>query len=462
MTAEKSGVPAFAIVSTGFMRQARSTARILGIDNVWLTEYPGVIPNDSRAQLAEKVTTAVVPDLLQGFTSPVESATEATPEPSQRDTVFTGTLDEIEEHFHDQQWTDGLPIIPPTADRVRELLSFTERDPEEILGVLLPELREATVWNVAVNGVMAGCRPEYFPILLSVAEAICDPEFRVDGAGSTPGWEPLVIVSGRVAKQLSFNTEGGLMRVGRRANTSIGRFLRLYMRNVAGLRTPPGTTDKGSIGYSFNVALAEDEEVIAELGWPPFRVDQGFAPADDVVTVQSVVAISPPIYSGGDSPEDYLETIAYHMGTTCGPWAFTGVWFGRWHPLLLLSPSVAHALASLGWTKDDIRRRLFDQLTIEARWFERYPMHCTGTEDSLATRVNNGLIPPLYAESDDPDRQVPILRRPEWTGIVVAGDRGRNHSRVYVNNHEQGPPVSKRVVLPADWDARVVSNPHQS
>ena len=144
-------------------------------------------------------------------------------------------------------------------------------------------------------------------VLLAVAEAIADPEFRLEDAGSTPGWEPLVILSGPIAAQLEFNTAGGLMRVGPQPNTSIGRFLRMYMRNVAGWRTPPGTTDKCSIGSTFNVALAEDETMIEELGWPSFRADLGFAPKDNVVTVQSVVSISPPIYSGGDTPEQLME-----------------------------------------------------------------------------------------------------------------------------------------------------------
>jgi hypothetical protein len=296
---------------------------------------------------------------------------------------------------------------------------------------------------------MAGCRPEYLPILIAAAEAIADPEFRLEDAGSTPGWEPLVIVSGELTRALDFNTEGGAMRIGRQANASIGRFLRLYMRNVAGLRTPPGGTDKGSIGLNFNVALAENEAAIAAVGWPSFRVDQGFSAEDNVVTVQSVVAISPPIYSGGNGAIEHLEPIAQIMATTCGPWSFTGVWYKRWHPLLVMSPSVAHAFAADGWSKDDIRRHLYEQLKIEARWLDDYPKHVAGAAVPLADLVRDQVAPALYAASDDPDRLVPILLRPEWTNILLAGDPGRNQCKVYVNNHEQGPPISKKVQLAA-------------
>jgi hypothetical protein len=454
-TAEETGVPAFAVVSTGFLRQAHASARSLGIEGACIAEYPGVIPTDSREQLEKKVRDVVVSNLLEGFAAPLEEPTAAAVEPAPRDVVFTGSFDAVQDRFHDHLWSDGLPVVPPTLDRVDAFMSFTRREPEEVLGVLHPERRAATVWSVAVNGVMAGCRPEYMPVLLAVAEAIADPEFRLEDAGSTPGWEPLVILSGPIAAQLEFNTAGGLMRVGPQPNTSIGRFLRMYMRNVAGWRTPPGTTDKCSIGSTFNVALAEDETMIEELGWPSFRADLGFAPKDNVVTVQSVVAISPPIYSGGDTPEQLMEPISHLMATTMGPWSFTGLWYGRQHPLLLLSPAVARAFAACGWGKDEIRRQLFDEVTIEARWLERYPFHVAGADDSLARRVAEGLLPAMYAESDDPERPIPLLRRPEWTKIVVAGDPGRNQSKVYVNNHEQGPPVSKRVVLLEDFEARV-------
>jgi hypothetical protein len=432
------------------MRQAQSIARALGIGDAFIAEYPGVIPNDSTELFEQKVRECIVPGLREGFAT-IAAPSVAAAEPDRCAVVFTGTLDQVQEHFTQQLWTDGLPIIPPTPERLAEFLRYTDRDADEVLGVLAPEYREATVWNVAVNGVMAGCRPEYLPILIAAVEAIADPEFRLEDAGATPGWEPLVIVSGQLSRALDFNTEGGMMRVGRQANASIGRFLRLYMRNVAGLRTPPGGTDKGSIGLNFNVALAENEEAIAAVGWPAFRVDQGFDAEDNVVTVQSVVAISPPIYSGGNGAIEHLEMIAQIMATTCGPWSFTGVWYKRWHPLLVMSPSVAHAFAADGWSKDDIRRYLYETLKIEAHWLERYPMHVAGAEQPLAELVRDRNAPALYVESDDPDRLVPILLRPEWTNILLAGDPGRNQCKVYVNNHEQGPPISKKVRLPADW-----------
>jgi hypothetical protein len=449
--AEASGVRALAVVSSGFARQARFVARSLGIGGVWVSEYPGVIPTDPTEVLQEKARTVLAPSLLAGLSAGGERESAMPPEPAPRSIVFAGTLDEVQDHFVDQQWSDGLPIVPPTIESVERFLEFTDRDPDDVLGVLRPGERAATVWAVAVNGVMAGCRPEYMPVLVAATEAVVDPEFAVEDAGSTPGWEPLVVLSGGLAKELGFNVGAGVMRVGRRANTTVGRFLKLLLRNVADLRTPPGDSDKGSIGYSFNVALAEDEEAIDGLGWEPFRVDRGFRRDENVVTVRSVVAISPPIYSSGATALDHMETIAYLLGTTCGPWSFTGVWFGRWHPLLVLGPAVAQVFAEDGWRKDDIRRYLFENLTLPARWFDRYARDVISADVSLRDLVEKGQAPRRYAESDDPERPVPILLREEWTDIVVAGDAARNQSRAYINNHRQGPPVSKPVVLPRRW-----------
>ena len=343
--------------------------------------------------------------------------------------------------------------MPPTRERVEAFLAWTARDPDEVLGVLPPEFREATVWSVAVNGVMAGCRPEYMPVLLAAVEAIADPGFRLEDAGSTPGWEPIVVVSGELVEALGFNTGVGAMKVGRRANTSIGRFLRLFIRNVAGFR--PGSTDKGSIGSTFNVALAEDEQAVRDLGWAPYRVDAGFAPEDTIVTVQSVLAISAPVYAGGTDPETLVRPLVRYLAGTAGPWAFTALWYSRWHPLIVMSPAVARGFADLGWGKAEIRRYLFEHTTISARWLEHYPLHPAGAEVPLRDLVERGSAPARYAESDDPDRQLPMLLREEWTSIVVAGDPQRNQSRIYVNNHEQGAPVSKRVELPADWRERL-------
>lgn len=448
---ERAGIRTIAIASTGFLGQARAIRRALKIDHVSVIEYPGVIPTDSDATFTAKLHEHVVPNVVgwlegDGGTAPREVAVveDETYEPWTP--VLRGTLDDVQEVFRERLWTDGLPVMPPTADAVRRALAMVDRDPDEVLGVLPPEMREATLYNVAVNAVMAGCAPELTPVAVAAAECIADQEFRLEDGGSTPGWEPLIILSGPRFADVGLRSGPGQMKVGNPATTSLGRFLRLYMRNVAGLRQFPGATDKGSFGYTFNVAMAEDREATLQLGWPTFGEDRGHPVDADVVTVQSVVAISPPIYSGGATGAEQIETIEHFVGSTMGPFAFSGVWFGHWHPLLAMSPSVAGAFAGDGWTKDDIRRHLFENLMIEGRWFDLYPERIRGTAAlTMKKLVQEGKAPPVYWESDDPKRLVPMLLRPDWTSILLAGDPGRNQSRAYVNCHEQGAPVSRLV-----------------
>lgn len=438
-------MPAYAIVSTGFLRQAQATKKVMGVPHVWIAEYPGVIPNDSDEVFERKIREDVFPSLLEGFTAPADEASIEVGEPEPGAIVFTGTFDQVQEHYHDQQWSDGLPIVPPTRDRVERFLAEVDRDPAEVVGVLHPELREANIRSIAVNGVMAGCRPEYMPVLTAVIEAIADPDFRLLDGGSTPGWEPVVALSGSVVERLDMNVEAGMMRVGRQANSSIGRFLRMAFRNLAGFRIPPGGTDKGSIGFTFNVAMGENEQAVRDLGWPTMREDLGFAADDDVALVQSVVGISPPIYSGGATALEHLEYLTYYATHVAGPWSYTNIKYQRATPLLVMSPSVAQGFADDGWTKDDIRQHLWEHATIPARLLERYARHVEGAEFSFKDYVARGVCGPEVLESSDPDHPIRTILRPENITIVIGGDPGRNQCRWYANNHEQGPATARRI-----------------
>lgn len=440
-------MPSVSIVASAFLRQAQATARALGAENLPIAEYPGVPMIDSSEELRRKVKEVLVKNILQGLTTPVEASAKLD-EPGPKDIVFKGTLEEVHEFFYENMWTDGLPIIPPTLDKVATFLSFANRSPDEVIGVLLPENRQATVWNVAVNGVMAGCRPEYMPILIAVVEAIADPQFRIEDAGSTPGWEPLIILNGPIIKALDFNCGCGVMRIGRQANSSIGRFLRLYMRNVPGLRIPPGATDKGSIAQTFNAVLAENEDAVAEIGWQPFSVDRGFEPGDNVVTVMSVVNISPPTYSGGNTPLDHMRTIGELIGQrTIAYKTALAAHQGQFHPLFVLSPSVAAVIAKGGWTKNDMRRYLYENVRARAQLLET--MQSGVTSHKFSKSFEEGLISEDFCQSSDPNRMVPVFLRADWIGIVVSGDPGRNQSKGYVQNQKQGVPTSRKIALPA-------------
>jgi hypothetical protein len=449
--AQKANLPTATIVATAFLGQARAVAKSLGMANLGIAEFPGIIMNQSEEELRRNTETVLVPNILKSLMQMVETTVEVE-EPTALDIVCEGTLDDVNEYFLTRQWTDGMPIIPPTMDRVQAFLRHTARSPEEVLGVLAPANREATVWNTAVNGVMSGCRPEYMPVLVALVECLADPEFHIRDAGATPGWEPLIILNGPIVKELDFNYGCGVLRVGRQANTSIGRFVRLYMRNIADLKISPGNTDKGSIAIGNNVVLAENEDAVAELGWESFSTQHGFAPGENVVSVQSALSPTIPIYSAGNTALEHMRPLVEIFGGTCAFWAHVGIRRAKNFPLLIISPGVAAILARDGWTKKEVQQYLFENTKVPVRALQEHAWQIGFTDYDLHALVQKRVLPPTYAESDDPDRLVPVFIKPEWIGIVLSGDPGRNQSKGFVQNHEHAPPVCRRIEVPDNWD----------
>jgi len=450
LKAEQAGVRSVSVVTTAFMAHAQAAARGLGIRTSAIAEYPGVIPTESPADFDRKIRTLLVDRIIDGFAAPME-AIERPPEPAPRDIVFRGDYEAVQEHCLRELWSDGLPVTPPTLAAVERFLRYTDRDPAEVLGVLLPETRQATVWNVAVNGAMAGCRPEYMPVLIAVVEAICEPGFHIEHGGSTPGWEPIILLNGPIIGQLDFNHGQGVTRVGRQANSSVGRFLRLYMRNVAGLRVAPGTGDKATFGLMFNAVLAEDEAAARAIAWPTHAMERGFAEGENVVEVRSMHGVAPINFTEGSTAEPHLSVIADKAQRFLCDWTAPCIYMGGFHHLLVLSPAIAEVLARNGMTKAGLRDYLYRNARVGAARAKAYLVD--KVEVDYHDLVRRGLLSPDFALSDDPDRLIPVLLNREGIGVVVAGDPGRNQSRWYAGLHIMGAPTSRRIRLPANWEA---------
>lgn len=359
--------------------------------------------------------------------------------------VFRGSYTEVYEHFDMRMWTDGLPIVPPTVRLVENMLRETHRDPSEILGVAGDDGVEATVWNTAVNGLMAGCRPADLPILLAIVECLTDESFHIGHAGSTTGWEILVLLSGPNLEERGFNTATGVMRVGVRANSAIGRFTRLWLRNIAGLRIPPGATDMAGIGQSFLVAMAENEAATRQLGWPPCRAEWGFEDGDLAVAVQGVLAPSPPLYSSGSTADEHLSAIAEQVAAWSGHMAGLGAVYGTWRPVLAVGPAVAEVLAREGMERADVRCALSERALAPSHWLE------AAAEATMMRRLDLTRSP---ARSTTPDRQgvsgssgglSPVIWNPSDLEIVVTGNPGRNQSKYYIPTPLAGCRVVRRV-----------------
>ena len=394
----------------------------------------------------------VIDNLL---TQPEETVLAA--EPSAKEIVFRGTFEEVNEYFHERDWSGGLPIVPPTIEKIEEFLSFTDRKPEESLGIVLPESRAVTIWTIAVNGVMAGCRPEYMPVLVALGEAMADPTYGVEHSGNTPGAETLIILNGPIIKELKFNYEQGVLRDGFQANTSVGRFWRLALRNIAGFLLHK--TDKGTYGNTFRVVLAENEDAIAKIGWQPFSADMGFAAGDNTVMITRLTGggVLPSVT--GNKPETMMPYLADGVAKQTG-WemAFTvgGLGIGTLRPILILSPILAQTIARAGWTKDDVKRYLFDHARTPAWRVETMMDKWVDFRiGSLQRQVNLGRLPRAFHESDDPNRMVPIVVQPDDFIVLVSGDPLRTNAYSFTHNGHLGFPVGKKIQLPKNWAERI-------
>jgi hypothetical protein len=433
-------------VCEGFLGQATTTATGLGLPNLPLARLPGHVDVQSAEELRGNVL-AVTADAVVGNLTrdPAPASLAAEPEPG--DVVFAGSFDEVQEHFLEREWSDGLPVVPPTRERVRAFLAHAGRDPDEVLGVLLPERRQATVWNVAVNGVLAGCRPEHLPVLLAIAEAVADPAYGVEHSGDTTSAEMLVILSGPLVEALGFNAGVGALRDGTRANTAVGRFCRLFLRNVAGFL--PGRTDKGTFGTTWRVVLAEDGAALARLGWPTLAEERGVPAGESAVTVgryTTEALIGSAFAADAGRLLDYLaDGLVKHVGWE---FVFTVSWGSSLRPLLVLTPILAQALARAGLDKAAIRRELFARARLEAGRIERYVGEWTNIvpgQPRLADLARRGEMPALYGESDDPRRLVPIVAEPDHLMIAVSGDPLRTNACTFVSNGMHGFPTTRRI-----------------
>ncbi len=210
-----------------------------GIADLAVAEYPGVFELDTKAKMTEKVRRTVVDQIIKALTKKKESSkgipsAASRPKSNPEEIVFSGTLEEVNRFFCQKGWTDQMPIIPPTLERVREFLKYTGLPPDKVVAVLPPANLEATPWKIAVNGVMAGCRPEHMPILIAGVEAMSVPSYNLGQIGTTWALYPYFVVNGPIIKQLGIEHGVGLISKG--PSPALGRAFGLLIRNIAGFR----------------------------------------------------------------------------------------------------------------------------------------------------------------------------------------------------------------------------------
>lgn len=446
MAAESAGIPSVSIVCEGFERQALATARGHGYDDLPLAVTDGHVDAQTADVMIERFLASTVDEVVAGLT--IDTSSDAlddrghrVEEPGALDIVVRGSIEDIHQYFVDTGWTDGHPFVPPTPDRVEAFLEDSGHDPWKALGTATSSGRDLTVWSIAVNAVMAGCRPEHLPVLLAMTETLADPAYGAEHSGNTTGADALAVVSGPNTESLGFTHGVGALREGTHANTAVGRWLRLYLRNVFGFTSDEH--DKATFGNSTRVVLAEDDGCLDEIGWTTLAEDLGAGRGVDAVTMARLNSGTIIGSVFGSSPDEMLPYLGNGLARTAA-WDLThvhGLGHDQFAPLLILSPVLARTFAAAGWTKSDVQQGLFDHARIPATVFEHLIgewTNLTAGRPRLLDLVDEGALPSVYAASSDPNRLVPIVMRPERLLIAVSGDPNRTNAYAFSNDGPHG------------------------
>lgn len=293
--------------------------------------------------------------LEPGIAERLAARDEASPLRSRR--VALGELEDAVESAYARGWSDGLPVVPPTPERVLRMLEGTRRPPDQVVAVVPPDYAECTVEKAAINAVMAGCRPEYLPVVLAAVEAVCTDAFNIHGVLATTYFVgPVVIVNGPVAKAVGLNSGVNALGQGTRANATIGRALQLVIRNVGGGR--PGEVDRATLGQpgKYTFCFAEDEE---RSPWEPLAIERGLPPGASAVTVFAGEGPRGVFDQLSRTPESLARSFAWCLRTVAHPKLVQD-----YDALLVVSPEHARVFREAGWSKARLREEIARVLTL--------------------------------------------------------------------------------------------------
>lgn len=338
--------------------------------------------------------------------------------------VEIAALSDEWEDMWDRGWSDGLPVVPPTEARVLRMLEGTARDPHETVAVVPPDLAECSVEKVAVNAVMAGCRPEHLPVVIAAVEAVCTDEFNMHGVlATTMSVAPILVVNGPVAARIGMNSGINALGQGNRANSTIGRALQLVVRNVGGGR--PGGVDRATLGSPAKVGFcfAEDE---TDPSWPSLAQARGFGADQSAVT--AFCGEAPRLFADelSRTPESLVRHLAQALRASVSPRAVL-----RMDGMVVLSPEHAARFVEAGWSRDRLTAELDRELLIDADEIVRG-----------AGGISAG-VPPEAA-----GRQLPKFR-PGGLLVVRAGGPAGLFSAIiggWLNGPAGSDPVTREVI----------------
>lgn len=306
-------------------------------------------------------------------------------------------FNEVIEKYMENGWTDGLPIIPPTLDRVNEMLHYAGLKADDVLGGIPERKRVFTAEKAAINAVMAGCLPEFFPIVVAALTAMSDSKFNLHGpSASTHGSGILLMVNGPVVKQIGLNSGQGVLGSGNRGNATIGRAIQLVLRNVGGGRE----FDRSTLGHpgKFTYCIAEED-----TEWKPLHVERGFQPEESTVTVFAGEGPNQVSNSMASTPESILLSVADRM-TALGTFNM----INQQQYTVVLCPEHYHTCLSNDWDKKDVKQFLFENAHRPISDFKKY-----------------GMLPGEITEEDVQTLKTAVPSPEDILLLVAGGEAGR-------------------------------------
>ena len=465
IAAEYLGIPTVTVGAPTFITQIHSTGVNRGVPVLRTAEYPGAFASHTEEELRRNAREVVWPQIVEALTKPIteqEIAEWAADGKRPYDEViYTGTFEEVQKFFEVNDWTDGLPVVPPTKELVTEYLRFTPYAADEVLGIYALAYRECPVYTVAVNAVLAGVPKELMPVCVAMAQALGNGEWRRPLA-STHGWSPYAWLNGPLARQLGIDCGQGM--ISEQKNKQLGRFLDLMMLNLGGYYVKENRM--GTFGYLTPFTFAEDEAACIRVGWMPYHVTQGYAIDDNTVTLSSALAWGNNVTPATDDPEQIMQLMAFDI--TEKQQNGLGNTNPQVYRTLFITEPVARDLAKSYQSKDSLEDALVEtaRRPLYMRAYANYWANTGSVQSDKYTFEEYYRRLLRSSEEQAADTAVPewlkgVVRQKQITTIatmnkgetamLIAGDDARNKFMVLPG----GGYVTIEIRLPDDWDSMI-------
>ncbi|MBQ3966577.1 MAG: hypothetical protein II684_07090 [Treponema sp.] len=465
IAAEYIGIPTVTVAAPTFVAQVHSTGVNRGVPVLRTAEYPGAFASHSTDELKKNAREVLWPQIKEALTSQITKEEIETYAPEGKrpadEIIYYGNYDDVQEFMSINNWTDGLPVVPPTDEAIQEYLKFTGYKGSDILGTFALAYRECTVYTVAANAVMAGVPKEFMPVCIAFVQGMNNGEWRRPLA-STHGWTPFAWLNGPLARQLGIGSQQGM--ISEKANKALGRFIDLAMLNIGGYYVKENRM--GSFGYLTPFTFSEDEEACVKIGWKPYHVSQGYDLNANTITAGSALAWGNNVTPATDDGEKIMEMMAFDITEK----QQNGL--GNTKPqvprTIFITEYVAKDLAKDYKTKSDLEDALIEtaRRPLALRTYAHYWAN-TGSQQYKRRTFDEQYD--MLAK--DPAEQAKMTPTPEWlkaliqdeeimtiatmnkgdTALLVTGDANRNKFQVIPG----GGFVTTEIKLPKNWNELV-------